>query len=82
VINPAVFPVAIVKRDEFLALVAKSQLSDGAPSVGNDGNPGSNSDGGRCPILGFVNRELFDSLSKVSVEDTLNSLDSTNFDQN
>jgi hypothetical protein len=62
-IKPAVFPpVAMVKRDELLALVAESQLSDAAPSVGDDGNPGSDSDGGRDPIFGFLNRQLFDSL--------------------
>jgi hypothetical protein len=63
VINLAIFPpVARVKWDEFLPLVAESQLSDAAPSVRNDKNPGSDSDGGRCPIFGFVNRERFDSL--------------------
>jgi hypothetical protein len=52
VINPAVFPpVAIVKRDEFLMLVTESQLSDAAPSVDDDGNPGSDSDGGRVRFL-------------------------------
>jgi hypothetical protein len=44
VVNPAIFPpVAMVKRDELLGLVAESQLSDAAPSVGDDGNSGSDS---------------------------------------
>jgi hypothetical protein len=37
VMNPAVFPpIAIPKWDEFLALIAKSQLSGAAPSLGDD----------------------------------------------
>jgi hypothetical protein len=62
-INPAVLPpVAMVKRDELLVLIVESQLSDTMPSVGDDGNPGSDSGGGRDSIVGFLNRQLFDSL--------------------
>jgi hypothetical protein len=63
VINPAVFPpVAMVKREELLALVAESQLADTPPSTGADGNPEIDSDDGQGPIFGFLNRELFDNL--------------------
>jgi hypothetical protein len=63
VIDLSVFPpVAMVKRDEFLALIAESQLHDAAPSVGDDGNPGSHSDGERGPTFGFLNRELFHNI--------------------
>jgi hypothetical protein len=52
----------MVKRDELMALIAESQLPDAASSVGDDENPGSDSDGGRGPIFGFLHRELFDGL--------------------
>jgi hypothetical protein len=63
VISPAVFPpVAMVKRDEILALIVESQLPDTAPSIGDHGNPGSDSHGEGVSSVGFLNREPFDSL--------------------
>jgi hypothetical protein len=48
-----------------MALITESRLPDAARSVGDDGNPGRDSDGGRGPIFGFLNRELFGSDRKI-----------------